>query len=137
MSADPSLRERFRFIEFRGTRMLLSDLSGITESEELRRVLEEGVALVRQEPPRSLLVLVRVHGIPYSLENVLIVRRAVRENVPFVKARAIVGMAQVAMLSLGVAAHLFGQTMYAFDDEEKAKLWLLQHAATGEGREAG
>jgi hypothetical protein len=133
MTPDPPVSDRFRFIEFRGTRMLLSDLSGITESEELRRVLAEGMALVRREPPNSLLVLVRVHGIPYTLENVLVIRRAVRENVPFVKARAIVGMAQVAMLSLGVAAHLFGQTMYAFDDEEKAKLWLLQHADGGPG----
>ena len=68
--------DRVRFIEYRGTPILLSDLSGIRETPDLQRAVRLGGELLRAQPPRSVLVLVDVTGVEYSVESFAIVQDA-------------------------------------------------------------
>lgn len=119
--------ERVRFLTHEGVRFLLSDLSGL-DAEDLRRELERARAIIHGEPADSLLVLVNVRGIPYSLENVALLRHAAVQNRPYVRARAVIGLPEVARLSFRVVAHASGRRMEAFESLDDALRWLTDQA---------
>lgn len=120
--------ERIRFFEYRGVRVLAANFSGITDSQELRIAVDQATALIHAEEPESVLSLVDLSGVPYSMENVAILRRAVVQNKPFVRARAVVGLPPVAHLSYGALAHLSGRPVRSFDDVGSGLEWLSEFA---------
>jgi hypothetical protein len=123
--------ERVRFIEHDGTSILLSDLSGIESSEELQGAVRLGTELLQGRPPKSVLVLVDLTGVEYSLERFAIVQQSVAVNRPYVRARAIVGLTRFASAAFQVVAKLSGGPMASFDDVDEAMEWLVGHRAGG------
>lgn len=117
--------DRAKFIEHRGTRILLSDLSGIRTTEELQRAVRLGSELVQSQPPHSLLILVDVTGVEYNIESFAVVQQSVAANRPYIRARAVVGLPQVAAVPFSLVARLAGSPMASFDDLEAAKDWLV------------
>ena len=117
--------ERVGFIEHRGTPILLSDLSGIRETPELQRVVRLGGELLQTQAPRSVLVLVDITGVEYSLESFAILQQSVAVNRPYVRARAIVGLPSAAALPFQVVEDLSESPMALFDDRDAAKEWLV------------
>jgi hypothetical protein len=118
---------RIRFSEHLGVRILSSDLSRL-DGAELRQELETASALIQHQPFDSLLVLVNVRGIPYSLENVALLRHATMRNRPYVRARAVIGLPEIARFSFRAIAHASGRKMEAFETAEAALDWLVQQA---------
>lgn len=114
---------RIRFIEHQGVRILVSDLSGL-DGAALREELERASEFIQREPFDSLLVLVSVRGIPYSLENVALLRNAVMRNRPYVRARAVIGLPEIARFSFRTIAHASRRKMEAFESTEAALGWL-------------
>lgn len=119
--------ERVRFIEHRGTRILLSDLSGIRTTADLQRAIRLGSEIVRTQPPRSLLILVDVTDVEYNIEAFAIVQQSVADNRPFVRARAIVGLPRVATVPFEIVARISASPMARFAEREEALEWLLSH----------
>ena len=117
--------DRVRFIVYRGTPILLSDLSGIRETPDLQRAVRLGGELLRAQPPRSVLVLVDVTGVEYSVESFAIVQQSVAENRPFVRARAVVGLPRVAAVPFQIVARLSDSPMAKFETREAAQEWLV------------
>ena len=117
--------ERIRYFEHQGVRLLLADLSGLEETEALRRELQRAHEIVRREPPESLRVLVNLTGIPYTLGSVAVLREYALRNRPYVRARAVVGLPEVARLSFRAVAHVSGRKMETFDDVATASDWLV------------
>jgi hypothetical protein len=122
--------ERSRFIEHGGTRILLTDLSGIRSVPELQRAIRLGTELVQAQPLGSLLILVDVTDVEYSLEAFAIVQQSVAVNRPFVRARAIVGLPRVALVPFEIVARISGSPMARFEDREAALAWLVGHASS-------
>lgn len=120
--------ERIRFIEHRAARILYADYSGIESSDELRATAREASAVIQAQPPKSVRVLVNLKGVPYTLENVSILRNAVDENKPFVRARAVFGLPPIASLSFAAVAQISGANTKSFPDAESAKNWLASEA---------
>lgn len=120
--------ERTRFVEHQGVRILLSDYSGIEDSRELEDEVGKAIVLVQREPPLSVLVLVKLEGVPYTLENVGILKVAVTRNRPFVKARAVVGLPAIAAFSFSALARLSNRPMASFRTQQEALAWLMEHA---------
>lgn len=119
--------DRVKFIEHRGTQILLSDLSGIRSTVELQRAVRLATEFVQSQPPRSLLILVDVTGVEYNIESFAIVQQSVAKNRPFVRARAIIGLPQIAYIPFELVAKLADSPMARFDDPEAAKDWLVSH----------
>lgn len=122
----PASRERVHFIEHAGVRILLTDYRGIDDSEELRREVEGAAVLLRQEPSGSALVLACLEGVPYTLENVGILKEAVIRNRPFVKARAVVGLPRIAFFSYSALARISDRPMASFRTVDEALEWLVE-----------
>ena len=117
--------DRVRFIEHRGTQILLSDLSGIRETPELQRAVRIGGEMLQAQPPRSTLVLVDVTDVEYNVESFALLQQSVAVNRPFVRARAVVGLPSTATLPYQIVEELSESPMAHFDDREAAKEWLV------------
>ena len=115
-----------RFIDHNGVKILLSDLSGIRSTTELQRAVRLGTELVQTQPPRSVLILVDLRGIEYSIEAFAIVQQSVVVNRPFVRARAIVGLPAMATVPFQIVSKLSDSPMAKFDTVDAAKNWLTQ-----------
>ena len=121
--------DRVKFVEHRGARILLSDLSGIRDTAELQRAIRIGTELVQAEPPLSVLVLVDVTAVEYTLEAFAILQQSVAVNRPYVRARAVVGLPRAAAVPYGIVAKLSARPMASFDDRETAMDWLVAQPA--------
>jgi len=119
--------ERIRFVEIGGTRILLSDFAGIREVSELQRTTRLGMELVRTQPLKSLLILVDVTGVEYSLEAFAILQQSVAANRPYVKARAVVGLPKIAVIPFEIVSRVAGGPLERFESKEAAVEWLLSH----------
>lgn len=107
-------------------RILVSDFSGIQDSAVLRREVEKAKRLIAGEPPDSVLTLLLFEGVPYSLENVQILRDAAVQNRKWVRARAAVGIPEMATFSIRVIAQASGRRLESFSTVEEALDWLAQ-----------
>ena len=121
--------DRARFIEYRGIPILLSDLSGIQDTQELQRAIRLGGELLQSQPPGSTLVLVDVTDVEYSVESFAVMQQSVATNRPYVRARAIVGLSPVAGVPYDIVAQLSATPMGKFDDRESAMEWLVSHVS--------
>ena len=121
--------ERARFIDHRGTPILLSDLSGIHDTQELQRALRLGGELLRSQPPASTLVLVDITDLEYNVETFAVVQQSVATNRPYVLARAIVGLSPLAGLPFEIVSQLSATPIAKFDDRDSAMEWLVSQAS--------
>lgn len=120
--------ERVRFITYQGVRILHLDLSGIEDLAELVREAERASRLIRGEPPGSVLVLVDLTGVPYSLRAVRALGEIAAENVAYVKARAVVGLRTLVRPTVLAVAQYTRKPVEAFDHLEPAMEWLAERA---------
>lgn len=121
--------ERVRFIDHRGIPILFSDLSGSRSTLELQRAVRLGSELVQAQPLRSVLILVDLTGVEYSLEAFAILQQSVVANRPYVRARAIVGLPGAAAVPFQIVARLSESPMARFDTLDEAKEWLISQRA--------
>ena len=128
MERADSAARRVQWIEHRGVPILSSDFSGIEHPDELRALTEHGHEALRHWEPESVLVLVRLSGVPYTLENLDILRDIAARNQRYVRARAVVGIPPIASLSVSPFARLTGRPLRAFDSVAEATDWLAEQA---------
>lgn len=119
---------RIRFIQHGDVQILHCNFAGIEATEELRAVVEEAGILIRSQPPRSALLLINLDGVPYTLQNVSVLRRALEENRAYVRARAVCGLPPIAQLSFTAMARLSQRPMEQFRDSRAAMDWLVEAA---------
>ena len=118
--------DRIRIIEYRGVRILHVSFAGIESAEGLQGVMDEASAFLREQPPRSALVLIELDGVPFTLENVGLARRALLDNREFVRARAVCGLPPIAQLSFTALSRLSQRPMEQFRDSGSAMDWLAE-----------
>jgi hypothetical protein len=118
--------ERARFITYQGKRILLVDLSGMQELEQVAAEAERVSGLIRGEPAGSLLVLVDLTGVPYSLRAVRVLGEIAAGNSPHVRARAVVGLAERVRPTVRAVEMYTGSPAEAFEDLETALEWLAR-----------
>ena len=120
--------DRIRIIEYRGARIVHVSFAGMESTEELRAAVREAGEVLRGQPPRSALVLIDLEGVPFTLQNIALAGRALEENRPYVRARAICGLPAIAQLSFSALARLSRRPMEPFRDTATAMDWLVEMA---------
>lgn len=120
--------DRVRFIRHRDHRILLYDFNDIAEADEVLPLLDQADALVRDEAPGSVLVLVRVRNLRFNSRSVSRLKVTVERNRPYVRASAVVGMGGLHKLVYLGFLRIARRDIPAFDDEEVAKDWLVSMA---------
>lgn len=121
-------RERARFIEHRGKRLLLLDYTGLGASlEEVQAEIAKTKQVISREPPGSVLTLTDVRGSRINPANVRAMQELVRHNTPYVRWGAVVvGLSGVALTAFrAIQAVSRRRNLRAFNDLDEAKDWLV------------
>lgn len=116
--------ERARYVSHLGRRILYVDYTGILTAEELESATRDASRQVQAEPPDSVLALLDLTGVPFGLRIVRMLGEAAAANVDFVKARAVVGLPEIARPAVIAVAEYSGRPMEVFSDVEQAMDWL-------------
>jgi hypothetical protein len=120
--------ERTRFVDHRGTRILLLDYSGARDPEEAIRAIEHSTSIVAQHPPKSLLVLTTVRDARYNAAVLQALKELAKHDEPFVKASAIVGMSGLHRIAYQAVLMFSRRNIRAFEDDVEAMDWLVSQA---------
>jgi hypothetical protein len=118
--------QRTRFIEHKGKRLLLLDLSGITSEAEMLEEARLAREFIAKHPADgSLLTLTHTTGSSYSRGVVDALRDLTKHNRDYVKAGAVVTDAQLHRVVISTLALVVKRNLKAFEDLEAAKEWLI------------
>ena len=121
-------KERARFVEHRGKRLLLLDYTGMGSSmDEVHEVIAKTRQVISREPPASVLTVTDVRGSRINPANVRAMQELVRHNTPYVRWGAVVvGLSGVALTAFrAVQAVSRRRNLRAFNDLDEAKDWLV------------
>ena len=120
--------ERIRFVTHRGVRVLLLDMTGLTELQETRRVAEAAKAAVAREPPGSLLLVTDTTGSRYNSESLAAMKEMAAHNTPYLKASCVVVQAATHRVAVAAVSLFTGRALKAFGTREEALDWLVEQA---------
>jgi len=117
--------ERVTFIEFRGRSIFIEDFSSLRPGDEFRTTLEAAAAIIRSQPPKSVLALLDVTRATLNAEAIGMLRTSTAENAPFVRAAAVVGVKGLRGVALRAVAKFLGLGFGIFRDRPSALDWLI------------
>ena len=120
--------ERTRFIEHQGKRILVFDYSGLRDPAESLREIEHSKSVVRQHPPKSLVIMTVVRDARYNAEVLQAMKELASHDEPYVKASAVVGMGGLHRIAYQAVILFSKRNIKTFDGEEEAKDWLASQA---------
>jgi hypothetical protein len=95
------------------------------DSDALQAEVNEGHHEVMKQPLNSVLELVDLTDTVGSKRNVEILKAAVAESKAHIRKVAVIGISGIRQLIVQGVARITGMGFTLFDDEEKAKDWLV------------
>ncbi|HEX2203972.1 MAG TPA: hypothetical protein VHG91_11765 [Longimicrobium sp.] len=122
--APPQPSQRVRFVDHRGARILMIDLSELHETGDILREIDTVRALVSAEPPDSVRTLSYVKGARYSPPVMDALKELTAHNKPYVKAAAVVGMERLHRVLFRAVLLFSRRNMEVFTTLDQARDWL-------------
>ena len=118
---------RLRLVTHAGREVIVFDLRGMTDHDEAVALIEGPFRtfMDAQAPTRQLLTLVEVRDTPSSPKAAAAMRTFAHQNIPFVKASAVVTTSSIHRLAVGTIAMFTKRKIRAFEDEQAALAWLV------------
>lgn len=116
--------ERVSFIKHNGRDVLVVDISDLKNVEESIAVLQSATRLIKTQAPKSVLLLTNVTNAHYDTAGADAIKTYSKENTPFIKVSAVVGVTGIKRLILNTIVKITGRKIMPFDDVETAKEWL-------------
>jgi hypothetical protein len=120
---------RVEFISHRGLRILQIDYGSLSAGPELQQAIDEASTAIRSEPPASVLALIVLTGLRYSLRAMRMLSERGAENAPFIRARAVIGLPPVAIPVLQEVGPFTDRPIRAFESREEALDWLVEQGS--------
>ena len=112
--------ERIRFISHGSDRILELDFSNLIP-EELEGIVEEAKKVIHAEPEGSVLTMTKVDGARFNNATVSLLKNFAKENEPFVRRAAIVGLEGLQKFVLDAVSKFSRREFYVCDTVEEAK----------------
>lgn len=119
--------ERARFVEHKGKRIFRMDCTGAS-LEEMNGVIEECIRQVRCQPEKSVLTLTIAGGTAFSGETINKLKELARDNTPYVRAGAIVGITGLYKVVFSAVAMFSKRRFYLFDQVDQAMAFLADYS---------
>ena len=115
--------DRVKFVNHGAERILLLDFSGLVP-EELEGVVTEAKKVIHAQPEASVLTLTKVDGARFNSSTVSLLKNFAKENEPFVRRAAIVGLEGLQKFVLDAVSKFTRREFYvcASIDEAKERL---------------
>lgn len=118
--------ERARFIEHRGKQIFYMDCSNATV-QEMNSVIDECILQVRNKPEQSVLTLTVAGGSSFSGETIARLKELARDNAPYVKAGAIVGIKGLYKVVFSAVSMFSKRRFHLFETAEEAMDFLADY----------
>jgi hypothetical protein len=118
--------ERIRFIEHKGHRILVLDFSGVRDSGEALRTIDEAKREVARHPLGSLRIVTLVREARYNSTTLQGMKELAVANAPYVKASAVVGMSALHRIAYQAVMLFSRRKIPTFEQETEALDWLAQ-----------
>lgn len=118
--------ERTRFIEHRGTRILLLDYTGLTPQTALPAIAESRALIASLPQDGSLLTCTDVTGATYDQRVIDALKELSTHNRPFVRAAAVVVESGLKRALLSLVALFARRKLHAVATRDEALDWLAE-----------
>ena len=115
--------ERAKFVTHKGRQLYFMDCSNAT-LEEMNQVIEACERDVRCKPENSVFTLIVAGGSSFSGETISRLKELARDNTPYVKASAIVGVTGLHKVALNAVAMFSKRRFYIYDTLDEAMDFL-------------
>jgi hypothetical protein len=115
--------ERAKFVTHKGKKLYLMDCSNATV-EEMNQVIEACERDVRCQPENSVCTLIVAGGSSFSGETISRLKELARDNTPYVKVSAIVGVTGLHKVVLNAVAMFSKRRFYIYDTLDEAMDFL-------------
>jgi hypothetical protein len=116
--------ERARFIDHKGKKIFLLDCSNCLPSD-INPLIEECGRQVQSQPQKSVLTLTIAGGGRFDLETINKLKNLTRDNEPYVKKSAVVGISGLQEVVLMTVSRFSNRKFHLFKDSESAKDFLV------------
>lgn len=119
--------DRAKFVEHKGKQIFAMDCREAS-LEEMDQVIEECILQVRKQPEKSVLTLTISGGSAFSGDTIMKLKEVARDNTPYVKAGAIVGVTGLYKVVFNAVAMFSKRRFYLFDTVEEAMDFLADYS---------
>jgi hypothetical protein len=116
--------DRARLVTHGGKRIVLVDLSALTDIAEITRWIARGRELVHAQPPASVRYCLDVTGMRFDTSIVKRFRENGETSRPYLRAAAIVGLSGIQRAAYVMIAFALKLHMPDFPEREQALDWL-------------
>jgi|DewCreStandDraft_4_1066084.scaffolds.fasta_scaffold14295_4 hypothetical protein len=117
--------ERIRFIEYKGKKILYTDVSN-AKIEEAYKIMQEQQKIIFTFPENSLLIVINFENCEVTPKATYDLKEIVLQNKPYVKAAAVIGIGGVKKIILNAVSKFAGRNFYVCDKLEDALEWLVK-----------
>jgi hypothetical protein len=118
--------DRAKFVEHKGKRIFKMDCTAAS-LEEMNAVIDECIQQVRSQPEKSVLTLTIAGGSSFSGDTVSKLKELARDNTPYVKAGAIVGITGLYKVIFSAVSMFSKRRFYLFDTVDEALDFLVDY----------
>ena len=119
--------ERAKWVEHKGVKIFEMDCTNAS-LEEMNQVIEECKAQVRSQPEQSVYTLVIAGGSAFSSETISNLKELARDNAPYVRASAMVGITGLYKVVFNAVALFSKRRFDLFDTVEEARDYLANQS---------
>ncbi|MBV6394609.1 MAG: hypothetical protein HFACDABA_00175 [Anaerolineales bacterium] len=114
-----------KWIEYNGKKIFFQDFANhFHNAEAVKQELEQVQAIVKAEPPNSVLVLSDFRNTSIGRELLPIMNAASAATKKYVKRTAVLGVTGIKRVLADMLSQMTGQPLKYFDEEFEAKDWL-------------
>ena len=118
--------ERVSWIEHKGKRIMLEDMSSLRDPDDIYAVSDTSTALICKQPEGSVLLITNVTGTRYNPSVINRLKENTRLTNPYMKAYAVVGIGGLQRVVLQSVVQFTGQDIKMCTTIEDAKEWLAK-----------
>lgn len=114
-----------RRIKYEHIEIVYVDFSNIRSQEKVYQAIDFAASYIRRQLPRSTYTLTNITGMYFNTDIFNRISVYAKENAPYVKRSAVVGMSGLMQIFYNNFSRISGREVKAFYTEEEAKEFLL------------
>ena len=126
-----------QIINYKNHAVVYLDFSNLRSTDEINDLIGKAIAEIRRRPLKSVLTLTNIDGMYFNNTIFSVFSKYVRENSPYVKASAVVGMTGLISIMYNGFVKVTGREVKAFRSETDALEYLANYSYIKQYQEVG
>jgi len=116
---------RSKIITHQGKEILYQDFSGLKTADEVNDVITKNRVYFHSRPLGTAMSLANIEGMHFNNQIKDLFMNFVKENKPYMKASAIIGVTGLKQVVFNGIMKITGRDVKSFNNEDQAKEWLV------------